>query len=211
MEGVDRSKYSIEDLEAEMRQIEDCFLTLRFAQKIRYTSLACMKQLGGPVKFPYRVDQLNLQGKQYMQFGDCMNINLENGPFLSELGTVPEGKITKKFIWAHGLNPKVYDAEMKAAEARPRHALQQLLPIQHHLPVPAPPLGHPAPPEKTAGSPTNPLPALDAAGRRSSGKANSSRQIEIQRSPRATSTREQRQWHLHVGFTDSVELFLLPY
>ena len=117
MEGVDRSKYSIEDLEAEMRQIEDCFLSLRFAQKVRYTALSCMKQVGGPVKFPFRVDQLNLQGRQYLQFGDCMNINLEKGPFMNELGTVPEGKISKKFIWGHGLNPKVYDAEMKAAAA----------------------------------------------------------------------------------------------
>ena len=31
-----------------------------------------------------------------------MNINLEKGPFLSELGTVPEDAIPKKFIWAHG-------------------------------------------------------------------------------------------------------------
>ena len=117
MEGVDRSKYSIEDLEAEMKQIEDCFLSLRFAQKVRYTALSCMKQVGGPVKFPYRVDQLNLQGSNYLKFGDCMNINLERGPYMNELGVVPEGKISKKFIWGHGLLPKVHEAAMKAAAA----------------------------------------------------------------------------------------------
>ena len=116
MEGVDREKYSIDDLAAEMKQIEECFLSLRFAQKVRYTALSCMKQVGGPVKFPFRVNQLTLTGRAYANFGDCMNINFEKGPFLAELGPVPEGKIAKKFIWGHGLVDEVLK-EAAAANA----------------------------------------------------------------------------------------------
>ena len=38
-------------------------------------------------------------------FGDCLNINFENGPKLSDIGEVPEGSIPKKFIWAESLKP----------------------------------------------------------------------------------------------------------
>ena len=40
-------------------------------------------------------------GGKEICFGDCMNINFENGPYLKELGDVPEDSIPKKFIWAH--------------------------------------------------------------------------------------------------------------
>jgi len=32
-----------------------------------------------------------------------MNIKFEEGPFLNELGHVPEDVIPKKFLWAHGI------------------------------------------------------------------------------------------------------------
>ena len=40
-------------------------------------------------------------GGKEICFADCLNINFENGPFLKELGDVPEDSIPKKFIWAH--------------------------------------------------------------------------------------------------------------
>jgi hypothetical protein len=42
-------------------------------------------------------------GKDEICFGDCLNLNFEKGPFLHELGKVPEDAIPKKFIWAHSL------------------------------------------------------------------------------------------------------------
>jgi hypothetical protein len=42
-------------------------------------------------------------GKSEICFADCLNINFEDGPYLSELGTVPEDVIPKKFIWGHSL------------------------------------------------------------------------------------------------------------
>lgn len=78
-------------------------MTLRFAQKIRHTSLACFKQCGGKPSFPFRVDQDGLVGKAHSCFADCLNINFEKGPFLNELGDIPEGSIPKKFVWAHGI------------------------------------------------------------------------------------------------------------
>jgi len=32
-----------------------------------------------------------------------MNVKFEEGPYLRELGDIPEGAIPKKFVWAHGL------------------------------------------------------------------------------------------------------------
>lgn len=53
--------------------------------------------------FPFRVDQSALVGKADPCFADCLNVNFEKGPFLNELGAVPEDAIPKKFIWAHGI------------------------------------------------------------------------------------------------------------
>ena len=49
------------------------------------------------------MDQDALGGKAHHCFGDCMNVNLENGPYLTDLGEIPEGSVPKKFIWAHGI------------------------------------------------------------------------------------------------------------
>ena len=70
---------------------------------MRQMSLSCYKACGGEPKFPFRIDQDGLLGKGHHCFGDCMNVNLEEGPFLSELGEIPEGAIPKKFLWSHGI------------------------------------------------------------------------------------------------------------
>ena len=94
---------SMDELQAEQQEIESSFRNLRFAQKVRLTSLSCFKACGGEVKFPFWTDQDALVGKSHHCFGDCMNVNLEQGPFLKDLGEIPEGSIPKKFIWAHGI------------------------------------------------------------------------------------------------------------
>ena len=98
-----RAKYSLEELEQEQKQIEQCYLTLRFAQKVRKDTLACYKKCGGKIGFPFRVNPDALLGKEEICFGDCLNINWEKGPFLSELGNIPEDAVPKKFIWPHSL------------------------------------------------------------------------------------------------------------
>jgi hypothetical protein len=103
MSDAIRDKVPIEELISEQAEIESTYLSLRFAQKIRQTSLACFKQCGGKVQFPFRVDQSALVGKADPCFSDCLNVNFEKGPFLNELGAVPEDAIPKKFIWAHGI------------------------------------------------------------------------------------------------------------
>ena len=100
---VERSKVSLDDLEAEQREIEDQFLKLRFAQKVRRTTIACYKRCGGKLGFPFIVVPDSLIGMNEVCFGDCLNINFEKGPFLNELGAVPEDAIPKKFIWPHDL------------------------------------------------------------------------------------------------------------
>jgi hypothetical protein len=100
---VNKDKYSFEDLEAEQKQIEDCYLTLRFAQKVRRDTLACFKKCGGQIKYPFRIEVNMLLGKEEICFGDCLNLNFEKGPYLRELGKVPEDAVPKKFIWAHSL------------------------------------------------------------------------------------------------------------
>ena len=94
---------SAEELQAEQSEIEHSFRSLRFAQKIRLMSLTCFKSCGGEPSFPFRMNQDALVGKNHHCFADCMNVNLEQGPYLSELGEIPDGAIPKKFIWAHGI------------------------------------------------------------------------------------------------------------
>ena len=65
--------------------------------------MACYKKCGGTIKYPFRVEPAKLLGKEELCFGDCINLQLEKGPFLKELGNVPDDVIPKKFIWAHGL------------------------------------------------------------------------------------------------------------
>jgi hypothetical protein len=78
-------------------------MSLRFAQKIRGTTLACYKDCGGKVQFPFSVNILSLIGGNEICFGNCLNVKFEEGPYLNELGQVPEDSIPKKFIWAHGI------------------------------------------------------------------------------------------------------------
>ena len=92
-----------EELEAEKAEIEKTYASLRFGQKIRHMGLSCYKLCGGTVSYPFMIDQDSLIGKSHHCFGDCLNINLEKGPFLKELGEVPEDVIPKKFVWATGL------------------------------------------------------------------------------------------------------------
>ena len=107
MEAIKQAamEVSMEELQEEQQQIDHAFRSLRFAQKIRQMTLSCYKGCGGTVTFPFRMDPDKLLGKEHHCFGDCMNVNLEKGPFLKELGDVPEGSIPKKFVWAHGLAP----------------------------------------------------------------------------------------------------------
>jgi hypothetical protein len=44
-----REKVPLHELISEQEEIESTYLSLRFAQKIRQTSLSCFKQCGGKV------------------------------------------------------------------------------------------------------------------------------------------------------------------
>eukprot|EP00344_Euplotes_crassus_P006067 CAMPEP_0197005608 /NCGR_PEP_ID=MMETSP1380-20130617/30249_1 /TAXON_ID=5936 /ORGANISM="Euplotes crassus, Strain CT5" /LENGTH=74 /DNA_ID=CAMNT_0042424803 /DNA_START=149 /DNA_END=373 /DNA_ORIENTATION=+ len=46
--------------------------------------------------------------EQRVCFNDCLNINLENGPKLTDLGEIPEGSIPKKFLWTESPKPLGY-------------------------------------------------------------------------------------------------------
>eukprot|EP00347_Sterkiella_histriomuscorum_P022019 403331969 len=100
---INKDKYSFEEIETEQKQIEDCYLTLRFAQKVRKETLACYKRCGGEMMYPYYPEPAKLVGTHEICFSDCLNINYEKGPFLRELGQVPQDAIPKKFVWAHSV------------------------------------------------------------------------------------------------------------
>jgi hypothetical protein len=70
---------------------------------VRRDTLACFKKCGGQIKYPFRIEVNMLLGKEEICFGDCLNLNFEKGPYLRELGKVPEDAVPKKFIWAHSL------------------------------------------------------------------------------------------------------------
>ncbi|CDW87993.1 UNKNOWN [Stylonychia lemnae] len=96
---INKEYIPFEELEAEQKQIENTFLTLRFTQKVRKEMISCFKRCGGTVSYPFRVIPYQLNGLNNVCFGDCVNINFEKGPYLKELGDVPEDAIPKKFIW----------------------------------------------------------------------------------------------------------------
>ena len=98
-----RETYSVEDIAAEQAQIQAAYQTVRFTETMRATTISCYKKCHGKIGYPYVIDTLLIAGKQELCFGDCMNINLEKGPFLKELGKVPEDAVPKKFLWSHTL------------------------------------------------------------------------------------------------------------
>ena len=98
-----REAYSFEEIEAEQTQIQKAFQTMKFATQVRQNTIACLKKCGAQVKYPFRIEPAMLIGSQEVCFGDCLNINMEQGPYLRELGDVPEDAIPKKFIWSHSL------------------------------------------------------------------------------------------------------------
>ena len=100
---ANKAKVSIDELESEQRQIEESFLSMRFQQRFKKEVLGCFKKCGANIKYPFRAEPDALKGKEEICFGDCLNLNFEKGPFLRELGNIPEDVIPKKFIWAHSL------------------------------------------------------------------------------------------------------------
>ena len=96
-----REKVDLEELQQEQQQIEQSYLSTRFAQKLRKTTLECFQACGGEMMFPFEVNQLSLMHNSVC-FSNCMNVRLEKGPFLNELGDVPEDSIPKKFLWHQG-------------------------------------------------------------------------------------------------------------
>ena len=101
-EELARSMFTESEIAAEREQIDKTFRSLRFADKVRQTTLACYKKCGGEMVYPFRVEPFELTGSNEVCFGDCLNINFEKGPFLPSLGEVPSDVVPKKFLWAHG-------------------------------------------------------------------------------------------------------------
>jgi hypothetical protein len=96
--------YSQEEVDAERAQIFKAFRSMKFGEQARQTVIACMKKCSpDPIKYPFRSETIGLRGKPEICFGDCLNVNFEQGPYLKTLGEVPEDSIPKKFIWAHSL------------------------------------------------------------------------------------------------------------
>ena len=95
--------YSVEDIQAEQAEIQAAYQSMRVGCQIRQTVISCYKKCGGKVSYPFTIEPAVLMGKKEICFGDCLNINFEKGPFLKELGEVPDDSIPKKFIWSHTL------------------------------------------------------------------------------------------------------------
>ena len=83
------------------------YRSLSFGQKVRNTELSCMQFCKGEIRWPFSIEaEKQVQGKNYDCFHDCLNLKFENGPFLRELGEIPEGAIPKKFVWTNGMAMK---------------------------------------------------------------------------------------------------------
>ena len=98
-----REAYSFEEIQQEQAEIQKAFVSMRFGEQSRQATIACLKKCGGKVGYPFRAAPVALLGKAEICFGDCLNVNFEQGPFLKELGDVPEDAIPKKFIWGNSI------------------------------------------------------------------------------------------------------------
>ena len=85
--------------------------------ELRKMNVACMMKCGGKRMYPFATNPKLLEGMNSVCFGDCMNINLENGPYLRDLGEIPQGSIPKKFIWAGVAGKETVDFHPKKEEA----------------------------------------------------------------------------------------------
>ena len=57
---------------------------------------------GGTVQYPFFMNSDKHVGTNYDCFTSCVNLKFEEGPFLTDLGPIPETAIPKKFIWSLG-------------------------------------------------------------------------------------------------------------
>ena len=91
-------------LKAEQLEIEKVFKTLKFTQEVRHKSLACVSSCGGEVMYPFKVDpdRQMIGVSKYNCFTECLNQQFETGPFLRDLGPIPQNAVPKKFIWTFG-------------------------------------------------------------------------------------------------------------
>jgi hypothetical protein len=107
MEAFRKGGFSIDDIEAEKKEIMETYLSMRFMKTFRQSSVSCFSRCSGKIGFPFVVEPAKLIGKQELCFGDCMNINLERGPYLKDLGDVPEESIPVKFVWPNTIDEKL--------------------------------------------------------------------------------------------------------
>ena len=97
------------DLDTERQHVKNMWRQLVVGEKTRQTALACWLKCGEKTTYPFMVNPMFLRGNKNICFGDCMNINFEQGPFLKDLGDVPEDSIPVKFIWG---SSKLNDDEL---------------------------------------------------------------------------------------------------
>ena len=75
---------------------------------------ACLIKCGAKATYPLPNDSYtNVFGAGAVCYGNCMNINLEKGPYLRDLGDIPEGSIPKKFIWANNISKDIIPEKYK--------------------------------------------------------------------------------------------------
>ena len=98
-----REKHGVQSIIDEAAEIDRNFRSLTVGNLLRKININCFAKCGGDAYYPFAPTPNELQAAHSICFGDCMNINLERGPYLNELGEIPEGKIAKKFIWANPL------------------------------------------------------------------------------------------------------------
>ena len=99
---------SEEEFLAEKEEIERTYRAIKVGQVFRQTSMAWYKKWGAEMKYPFIPMPYSLPFAQRSWFGDCLNVNFETAPRLSDIGEVPEGVIPKKFIWSESLKPVGY-------------------------------------------------------------------------------------------------------
>ncbi len=107
-----------EEIAEERRAIETQFRTMKFTEAMKEVKLSCATNCG------MRINEDNLTVKSAEEidsitkmdcYNRCVNIKLEQGPYIRDLGTPDDSRVPVLFLWPTGMNftkegpPKPHD------------------------------------------------------------------------------------------------------
>ena len=98
---------SAEEIQEDRLGIEREFRTMRMTEHLKEVKLSCGDRCG----YRLREEDLRVHSTDGLDsltkmdcFNRCMNIRLEQGPFVRDLGNIAEDRVPVLFVWPTGMH-----------------------------------------------------------------------------------------------------------